>query len=290
MVWLDEYTHRCSFFSQVYYEFKHWMRSSMRPMETSISTAVGVSWIKTHANPWNQWCFYSSVFSDHPDHGGALQHRTRVRTYEHVSWGREQFGSCILAWCCGKRILALLCYHKKITLNVRHNKPEEEIQLGHLLTVHCERNHVYLGWTVPFKLPGTWLHQPTESWIGNTLQYDSYFEGVSLSFLSDGLHCVHECGWSRLCRHSDRAVFYRLEKRLSPLDVWKQPWGSLQQWLQKCGSTGTGTPNWIVQTAGASQVNNHVCWVFVMDPPFHFHLLHLCLNKKNVFFYLRSGK
>ncbi|TWW80016.1 hypothetical protein D4764_10G0010460 [Takifugu flavidus] len=27
------------------------------------------------------------------------------------------------------------------------------LQLGHVLTVHCERNHVYPVWTVPFKLP-----------------------------------------------------------------------------------------------------------------------------------------
>lgn len=63
-------------------------------------------------------------------------------------------------------------------VNVYHNKPDEQIQLRHVLTVHCEGNHVYLGWTVLFKLSGRWLHQPTGSWIGNTLQYDSYFLSV----------------------------------------------------------------------------------------------------------------
>lgn len=78
---------------------------SRGPMRASIAAAVGVSWPGGVWSPSPAVCSPCRVFSDRADDGGAGQHRTLVRTYEHTSRGREQFGSCVLAWCCGKAIL-----------------------------------------------------------------------------------------------------------------------------------------------------------------------------------------
>lgn len=157
--------------------FKHWLGSSeWDPWSSTVRRAARwgrwrpaspqqLGWVEVKPmwSPKPLVCLQFPVFSDHADHGGAVQHRARVRTYKLVSRGREQFGSCVLAWCCGKRTLMMLCYYEKINFNVRINKSGEQIQRVRVSTVHCERDHVYLGWTVPFKLSGKWLHQPTTS-------------------------------------------------------------------------------------------------------------------------------
>ena len=87
-------------------------------MDTSIAPALGVrgtriNVFKYRYQLWMLRLKCSESFTDYTDHSGPVQHWTWARTNEHQPRGFGQFGSCLLAGCCGKIISLCLYDHEE---------------------------------------------------------------------------------------------------------------------------------------------------------------------------------
>lgn len=93
-------------------------------MDTSIAPALGVRGTRMNVFKYRfqLWMFKmlrlhcSESFTDYSDRSGPVQHWTWARTNEHQPRGFGQFGSRLLAGCCGKMILLCLYDHERISL------------------------------------------------------------------------------------------------------------------------------------------------------------------------------